>query len=476
MRREGHSSILLALLLIAGLYFGSDWIASRAVAETSTPQSKAPPHRHKTLPPSEITLPHSLAGGPALQITVPPVGLSVEYPVMAQDLGSGACPPAALVAELRKLGSPPLELGGASQDLTAPNGALPSPPSSWETASLYSLPAAFWSQLHCLLSETADPLTAGINMKTGQLPWAAQMAAGAQSAATNGLDFSLGNEPDIYSLPNYSELSKGQADEEVLAVSRYLQLATSLQQAIGGAPVIGPELAIAARWQHQLPRIISQLHDTTVGVHLYPLSACGSAQDATVRELLSARSAELPHSLAWVVADANAAHVPAILTESNSASCGGKDGVSDSPAAAVWAMRFVLTSLKTGFREVRFHFSGGPYDPFIVHGSEVLARPLESALVALNEWLSAGTSLQTIAGVRGLVATAVSGAVGKPQLILDDETSKAQTVVLRGEPSVNIDVLSSTSAGLHTTELSSSQDRIKLVVQSNSVVAVLPSS
>ena len=37
------------------------------------------------------------------------------------------------------------------------------------------------------------------------------MVAGAQSAATNGLDFSLGNEPDLYDLPNYSSLDKPQA-------------------------------------------------------------------------------------------------------------------------------------------------------------------------------------------------------------------------------------------------------------------------
>ncbi len=60
-------------------------------------------------------------------------------------------------------------------------------------------------------------------------------------------------------------------------------------------------------------------------------------------------------------------------------------------------MRFVLSALKTGFHEVRFHFSGRSYDPFIVRGEEVLARPLESALAALNHWLPIGSSLQTLA-------------------------------------------------------------------------------
>ncbi len=235
------------------------------------------------------------SSGPGVQVTMPPVGLSIEYPLLAQYLGAGACPPPALVAQLLQLGSPPLALAGASQDETSPSGGAPAGPGpSWAASTLYSLPASFWSQLHCLLSATGDPLTVGLNMKTGQLSWAQQMVAGAQSAATNGLDFSLGNEPDLYSLPNYASLSRPQGNEEAIAVNRYLQQGSYLQQALGGAPVIGPELAIAGRWRHELPRIIGQLHEQTVGVHLYPLTACGSAPTATIDELLSANAAGAP--------------------------------------------------------------------------------------------------------------------------------------------------------------------------------------
>lgn len=391
---------------------------------------------------------------------------------MAQDLGTGVCPPPALTAELLQLGSPPLALAGQSQDMTAPSGVLTGQPSSWEAATLYSLPASFWSQLNCLLTAAGDPLTVGLDVKTGELPWAAQMVAEAQSAAPNGLDFSLGNEPDLYYLPNYSSLTKPLGDGEAAAVNLYLQVATYLQQAVGGAPLVGPELATAAHWQHELPRVIEQLHERTVGVHLYPLTACGSPRAVTVGGLLSASAANAPRGLAWVVADANAAQVPAIISEANSASCGGRAGVSDSPAAAVWAVRFVLAALKTGFREVRFHFSGGPYDPFIVRGEEVVSRPLDSALVALNQWLPVGSSLQTVAGVRGLVATTVGRTAGGTLLILDNERAQAQPVVLRDAHSVRIEALSATRAGLQTEELSLPRGRIRVVVAGNSVLAV----
>lgn len=333
-------------------------------------------------------------------------------------------------------------------------------------------PAGFWSQLHCLLSSSKDPLTAGINVKTGQLSWAQQIAAGAQSAATNGLDFSLGNEPDLYDLPNYASLAKPQANEEAVAVKLYLQVAAYMRQAIPGAPLIGPELARPMHWQHELPHVIAALHEQTVGVHLYPLNACVTPRAVTIGGLLSESAADAPHRLAWVVADANAAGLGAIISEANSASCAGETGVSDSPAAAVWAVRFVLSALKTGFREVRFHFSGGPYDPFVVRGEEVVKRPLESALESLNRWLPVGSSLQSVGGVRGLLATRIGMPAGGTLLVLDNEHTQKQPVVLRATHSVKVELLSATRAGMQTEKLSPTHGRIKLLVAGNSVATI----
>jgi hypothetical protein len=405
---------------------------------------------------------------------MPPVGLSIEYPVMAKDLGTGACPPAALVAELLRLGSPPLALAGASQDLTAPGGALDGPPASWWTATLYTLPGGFWGQLGCLLAATKDPLTVGLNLKSGELSWATQMVAGAQGAATNGLEFSLGNEPDLYELPNYSSLGdKLSQQEDLTAVNLYLQLATALRPAIGAFPLLGPELAAARHWRTQLPAVIEQLHEQTVGVHLYPLSACKDPHGATIRGLLSPGVADAPQSLAWVVADARAAGVPAIISEANSASCGGVGGVSDSPASAIWAVRFVLSALEAGFREVRFHISGGSYDPFILDGEQIVDQPIDSALVALNKWLPVGSSFRAVTSKHGLLTTAVSGDPGGPTLIFDNERAHAQTVVLAATQSVVVAVLSPARAGLLTERITARHGRVKLRIESNSVVAAL---
>jgi hypothetical protein len=474
LRRQRTLGLLAATLALLSLLVGAGvgYAAPHADPPALDAGHGSPHGRHPAVRPAEVTL-TAAAGSPGVQVTMAPVGLSLEYPVMAAALGAGSCPPPALVSALAALGSPPLSLAGDSQDMTVPSGALGVPASSWEAATLYTLPASFWTQLHCLLSQSHDPLTVGLNLKTGQPGWATQMVAGAQGAATNGLSFSLGNEPDLYVLPNYAALDHPQAGEEVAQVGLYLQLAGALEQTLGGAPVVGPELAGSGHWQHELPRVISQLHLATVGVHAYPLTACVTPKAVTVGGLLTDFAAEEPRRFAWVVGDARAAQVEPIISEANSASCGGVEGVSDSPASAVWAVRFVLSALETGFGEVRFHFSGDPYDPFLVRGEEVLQRPLDSALVALNQWLAPGSSLRAVGGVKGLVATGVTRPSGQPPLlILDNRRAKAQAVVVRGVDSVRLEALSAVRAGLAAVVVGGAHGRVKLSVAGNSVVAL----
>lgn len=466
MRRRPPTRTSLATVPVLALAVAAAGCASAVAASVPAPHARTPPAV------SEVTLTQG-AAVPGVKVAMPAVGLSMEYPVMAQDLGGGACPPAALVSALEQLGSPPLSLAGDSQDMTVPEGALVAPTVSWETATLYTLPASFWSQLHCLLSATRDPLTVGLNLKTGEPAWASEMVAGAQSAATNGLYFSLGNEPDLYKLPNYSALAHTQPNEEALEAGLYLQLASALEPLLGGAPVIGPELAAPTHWQHELGHVIVALHLSTVGVHAYPLSACPTPAGATVSGLLTSYAADEPQKMASVVTTARAAGLPAIISESNSVSCGGVAGVSDTPAAAVWAVRFVLSALKTGFQEVRFHFAGDPYDPFIVRGGEVIKRPLDDALVALNQWLPVGASLRTVTGVHGLVATNVTGTSGQPLLILDNEHPQAQKVVVRKATALRTETITATAAGVQQrATLSPVHGKFKLTVPANSVMAV----
>lgn len=449
------------------------------VAGWPAPAAAAAAHKKSKKPAAsklELTFGASLLRAPGVEVRMDPAGLSLEYPVMAADMGSSGCPPPTLAAELARLGSPPLQLGGVSQDQTAPPGALTPPAPSWQAATLYQLPAAFWNQLHCLLSSTREPLTVGLNMRTGSLAWATQMASEARAAAVNGLAFSLGNEPDLYELPNYSALDKPFAGEEAAYAALYEQLAQYLKPALGSEPVVGPELAVPARWRQQLPLVIRALGLGTVGVHMYPLTTCRSPAEATIKGLLSRRAGNAPVRMTWVAIAAQALGLPAIISEANSASCGGQPGVSNSPASAVWGLRFGLSALEQGFDEVRFHFSGNSYDPFAVRGSQIYERPLANTLVALNTWLPVGTTLHPVASrtfaAQGLIAHAALRPDGSLVLIIDNERPHAARVLLRGLSVGQLTLMSSITAGLPARNLTSPSADIRIAIPANAVVAV----
>jgi hypothetical protein len=121
---------------------------------------------------------------------------------------------------------------------------------------------------------------------------------------------------------------------------------------------------------------------------------------------------------------------------------------------------------------VRFHLSGGSYDPFVVEGETIVNRPLESALVALNQWLPVGSSLRTASAAKGLVTTAVSGDPDGPALILDNESARARIVKLPAAHALAISVLTATRTGLEKATLPARHGRVKLRMAANSVVAV----
>ena len=220
--------------------------------------------------------------------------------------------------------------------------------------------------------------------------------------------------------------------------------------------------------------MIAEVHAQLVGVHLYPLSDCGSPAAVTVPRLLSVESADAPETLAWVVSAANGAGLPAIISEANSAACGGKAGVSDAPPSAVWAVRFVLSALKTGFREVRFHLSGGPYDPFVMRGTQVSDAPARGRARRAQPLVPG--RLHARAPFRAPRASLATAGHRRPvQLILDNEHARAQTVTLPFSSDVQAEVLLSTRRGFAHVVLPARHGSVKVKILPESIVAILSS-
>ncbi|KAM0808864.1 putative Glycoside hydrolase superfamily [Seiridium cardinale] len=92
--------------------------------------------------------------------------------------------------------------------------------------------------------------------------------------------------------------------------------------------------------------------------HLYPQSTCDTTRWLRMRlDLLS------NHTTLWLnvsqyipqVAAADAAGAPLVMGETNSVSCSGKSGISDTFGAALWGVDYVLTAASIGFEKIYFH-------------------------------------------------------------------------------------------------------------------------
>ena len=403
--------------------------------------------------------------GPAVTIGRSPIGLSIEYPLLAHDLGSGGCPSPSLVHTIEALGSPTLRIGGDSQDSVAPAGTPAHPGVS-------DLPAGFFAQLACLERETRIPIVVGLNLASGATAWAAELAARARAAVAPGrLSFELGNEPDVYGRTvlwwNGRALLR-----TPMPWATYLRRARALDAVLGARSAIeGPDFA-SGRWVHAAPMLAAALHLRALDAHFYPLDACRNPAAATTAALLSRRIQIKLNERVRVARYARAERIPALISETNSISCGGLAGVSDTPAAAVWAVRMILRALRAGFAEVRFHASGRAYDPFVVNAGIVTTRPLYRGLLAAAQLLSAGALLRAIPNAGAVDGVAITRSDGIRTVVLSNYAAAPRWVLLAATARVRVLRIVARAPAVRSAVIMPAHGRARVELLANSVEAI----
>ena len=425
----------------------------------------APGHLGVEPPAAPAALAIGAPTGRAIELTGDPVGLSVEYQLLAGELGAGRCPPAALARAIRGLGSPALRIGGDSQDETAPAGAPPH-------AGASDLPRGFWARLGCLERETAIPIVVGLNLASAEPSWAARIAAAARAVIPPGrLAFELGNEPDIYGA--HVPWWNGRAlAHDPMPFATYLHRVEQVAAAIGRHSFIeGPDLA-SGRWVRAVPALARTLGLRAIDAHFYPLDACAGGADASASALLSRAVQTKLDERVRLARDARAAGLPALISEANSVSCGGLAGVSDSPAAAVWAFRLVLGALRAGFASVRFHSSGGPYDPFALAQGRLALRPLYLGLRAAATVLGGGGVLRALAGGESLDAVTLIRPDGAATDLLSNYSAAPRLVALAAKRPVAIVAVLARAPTVLASTASASGGRVLVELPPNSLTAI----
>src|ERR1700722_5859943 len=397
-----------------------------------------------------------------------PFGLSFEYPLMERALGPGPCPSPALVATLRELGSPTLRIGGDSQDLAGPTAAY-----------RYFIPPSFWTTLGCLARESGVQVTVGLNFATSPLvDELTTIAEAEQAIPTAQLSFALGNEPDLYGI---SHIFPDEPGVEIPALrpspwtaAQYANEWQSRRAMLGQVQIEGPDLA-GIGWDTTVGPMLRSDPPDVLDVHAYPTSACGAPLTTAARLLAEHASVGLVEKYDWLLDLAHTRHRPAIVSESNSASCGGKPGVSNTPVAGVWAARYVVAGLLGGFQQVGFHSAGGSYDPlgFNPNGTVTL-QPLGQALLFLHRWIPLGSRVGPRARVPGVLAAAVSDGKYTSTIVssFSSKTLPYEVEVPGGSGRLSTDTLTTTHAGETSASIAVHAHRARLILAPNTVVAI----
>ena len=341
-----------------------------------------------------------------------------------------------------------LRIGGDSADHSfwdPTGGRLP----GWAVR----LSAAWLAPMRRLLRREAVRLILDLNLVTGSALMAARWVAAAQRNLPRhtiaGLE--VGNEPDIYSRQFWQAIVSSRVPGEpalpaTLSAAGYVRdfraYAQALERVAPDVPLIGPAVANPIRDRGWVSKLIygARTDLGAVSAHRYPYSACvrpSSSAYPTIPRLLSERaSAGIAQSLAPVIALAHRAGLPFRLTELNSVTCGGRPGVSDAFATALWAPDALFELLHAGVDGVNVHVRADTVNGAFAFGpTGLVARPLLYGLIMFVRALGQDPELvgRTVYGGHGVdLKVWASRTAGRVlRVLLIDKSNRAVRVGLR---------------------------------------------
>jgi hypothetical protein len=302
------------------------------------------------------------------------LGLSYESSLLADPLFFRA-DNAALVRLLGNLvPGGVLRIGGTSSDLALwqrEPQALPAP-------FRHAVTPADIDRLAAFLEATDWKLVYGVNLGHGDPQRAADEVAYVAGRIGDRLDaIQIGNEPDLYERHG---LRAAGYDAEAF-VAEWQRYAAAIRSVAGDVPLAGPDVAYKPEWIETFARsCASQVR--FLSDHYYPVGPA-SDPEVDIRALFRSEG-ERFQRLRPVMQTAARYFRPARVTEANSCFGGGKPGVSDTMASALWGVTTLFDLFHEGWSGVYFH--GGPqsvYSPIVraMDGSGYVARPLYYAML-----------------------------------------------------------------------------------------------
>jgi len=380
-------------------------------------------------PPSADVVVHSEK--PGLTIAPDFLGLSYEAPALTKDTFS--ITHKEFLRLLANLGTGTLRFGGNSVESTfwSREGVVS------EAASRGTITPKDLDRLFEFSRQSRWRVILGLNLGHYDPSMSADEAAYAvEKAGPSLLALEIGNEPDLF-MKNGLRNSNWSYDNFRREFETYAQKITARTPA---APLSGPTTCctLGPEWfEHFVADEESRL--VFASHHIYPMSAAQSNPDApsfpSIGRMLSPelmnRVADLVDRLASA---AEARHLQLRIAETNSASHGGKEGVSNTFASALWGADYAFTLAEHGATALNFHggFACHGYTPICIADGHFVPQPLYYGMLLFHLALPGKAGRLVPVDVRApgnLTAHAVLSDGGSLRIVLiNKDAQKAMTV------------------------------------------------
>jgi hypothetical protein len=373
--------VALSVLIAVGLMLALCTSVIEADAQASRSRSRLPASVRAGDVAGQFALPVNVTidpFDPGLPVPERFLGLSFEVAALGQlaqysERGD-------LVGLLRSLGPGVLRFGGITSDenVAWTDAATPRPAWASSVIGVAQLRAigvlarrSGWQVLLTVGLAHYEPAAAAREVA------AAHKALGPYLAAVE-----IGNEPNAYGSHGFRELpwiAQGYEEE----VSSYREAIEALTP---GVPIAGPDVSgsgVFGEWGEE--EALSQRPVLLTGHH-YPLG-CAQTPAPSIEALLSpATRGREAQSLATYLSVSRMYGIPLRIDETNSVSCGGVAGISDTFASTLWATAYITQAMAAGAAGI--NLQGNPanctgYTPLCTPDPTAVA---EGALSAEPEW------------------------------------------------------------------------------------------
>jgi hypothetical protein len=227
----------------------------------------------------------------------------------------------------------------------------------------YSLTPTWLAVVKALAKAVNARLIVAVNLEVNST----RVAAAEAHAFISGIGspwleaLQLGNEPELYkvlawysinNVPHYGRPASWD-------LSAYLSDYAHIAHALPDFPLAGPEVGQVPFIDGIDQFVSSEPRVRIVTVHRYALG-CIPTKPATIPYLFSdSATRDFTAGLGPVLAAAHTHGLQARLDEMNTVSCGGQIGLSDTFAAALWALDVSFEAAQRGFNGVNFHTRPG---------------------------------------------------------------------------------------------------------------------